>query len=75
MKDETYRRLLNRIIKSIDPFYETKKYNDVDDLLETAVQKVQSLVKQKKKNKENDEFSLNSQKEPFNLELSQIVQN
>ncbi|CAD8139722.1 unnamed protein product [Paramecium octaurelia] len=75
MKDETYRRLLSRIIKSIDPFCDTKKINDVDDLLETAVQKVQSLVKQKKKNKENDEFSLNSQKEPFNLELSQIVQN
>lgn len=38
--DETYRRLLNRIIKSIDPFYDTKKINDVDNLLETAVEKV-----------------------------------
>lgn len=58
--DETYRRLLNRIIKSIDPFCDTKKINDVDTLLETAVEKVQTLVKLKKRNKENDEFSLNS---------------
>ena len=54
--DETYKRLVMRIVKTIDPFSEIKE--DLDDLMEHAIEKIQSLKR--------------SDSTPFNVELSQI---
>ena len=45
--DDNYKKLVGRIIKNIDPFYDCKP-ESFEQLLETSVLKVQQLVKQVK---------------------------